>query len=230
MLQSLNAVDYGILLVILASAAYAAWRGFLSETLSILAWFVAAFATLYFGPWAGPALSKWITTPWLAALLGYVLVFLVVFAPLSFLSHRFSDGVRKSAAGTVDRLMGFLFGIVRGVVVVALAYLALSYATPSQPRIVREAHFLPWVERSSAFLIDLLPERDRPTLVKGGATAGEGASPSDDLGNLIRREDATDSSSPAKNAAQTAGKTYGARDRRALDTLLEATGKAATKP
>jgi membrane protein required for colicin V production len=226
MLQSLNAVDYGILLVILASAAYAAWRGFMAEALSILAWIAAAFATLYFGPWAGPVLSRWIAPHWLASLLGYVLVFLVVFAPLSFLSHRFSDNVRKSAAGGIDRLMGFLFGIVRGVVVVALAYLALSYATPSQPRVVREAHFLPWVERSSAFLIDLLPPRDRPT----SARADVEPSPSDDLGNLIRREDAADSSSPAKNSGPGAGKTYGAQDRRALDTLLEATGKAATKP
>jgi len=226
MLQSLNPVDYGILLVILASSVYAAWRGFMAEALAILAWIAAAFATLYFGPWAAPLLGKWITTHWLASLLGYVLVFLVVFAPLSFLSHRFSDSMRKSAAGTVDRLMGFLFGIVRGVVVVALVYLALSYAVAAQPRIVKEAHFLPWVQRSSAFLIDLLPARDRPA----GINADSAATPSDDLGNLIRREDAANSSSPAQNAAPGAGKTYGARDRRALDTLLEATGKAATKP
>src|SRR5581483_10926563 len=193
MFQSLNAVDYGILLVILASAVYAAWRGFLAETLAILAWIAAAFATLYFGPWAGPVLGKWIATQWLASLLGYVLVFLVVFAPLSFLSHRFSDSVRKSAAGSLDRVMGFLFGLARGVVVVALAYLALSYATPNQPRLVREAHFLPWLERSSAFLIDLLPPRDRPQDRSGSAAA----SPSDDLGNLIRREEAAEGSSPA---------------------------------
>jgi membrane protein required for colicin V production len=226
MLQSLNFVDYGILLVILASGVYAAWRGFMAEALSVLAWIAAAFATLYFGPWAAPLLGKWISTHWLASLLGYVLVFLVVFAPLSFLSHRFSDSVRKSAAGAVDRLMGFLYGVVRGVVVVALAYLALSYAATTQPRVVKEAHFLPWVQRSSVFLIDLLPARDRPSFINANA----GLSPSDDLGNLIRREDAADSSSPAKNTGPGAGKTYGARDRRALDTLLEATGKAATKP
>ena len=40
--------------MLLISATYAAWRGFLSETLSIFAWAAAAFATLYFGPWLIP--------------------------------------------------------------------------------------------------------------------------------------------------------------------------------
>src|SRR4051812_27283247 len=120
---SFNIVDYLIILVVLVSAGYAAWRGFMSETLSILAWIAAAFATLYFGPLVVPRAREWISIPWLGSLAAYAGVFLVFFVPLAFLSHRFSQSVRHSAIGTLDRLLGVGFGVVRGLAVVGLIYL-----------------------------------------------------------------------------------------------------------
>ena len=52
-----------IVLVVLVSAGYAAWRGFVSETLSIFAWAAAAFATLYFGPWLAPHGARPVSPP-----------------------------------------------------------------------------------------------------------------------------------------------------------------------
>src|ERR1700744_2725076 len=127
---SFSFVDFLIVLVIGASAGYAAWRGFLSETLSIFAWAAAAFATLYFGPWVVPLARSMIATPWLASLAAYAGVFLVVFIPLSFMSHRFSESVKNSPIGPLDRALGIAFGIVRGLVAVALVYLAYTYFVP----------------------------------------------------------------------------------------------------
>ena len=77
-------------LVILVSAGYAAWRGFLSETLSIFAWVAAAFAMSLFRALADSpdaqhdrhALAGLAWRPMPA-------VFLVVFIPLSFISPPF---------------------------------------------------------------------------------------------------------------------------------------------
>ena len=65
---SFNFIDFLVVAVVVISAGYAAFRGFLSETLTILAWAVAAFATLYFGPWLIPMARSMISQQWLAPL------------------------------------------------------------------------------------------------------------------------------------------------------------------
>ena len=57
-------------------------------------------------------------------------VFLAVFIPLAFVSHRFSETVKHSPIGPLDRAAGVAFGIVRGLVFVGLAYLAFTYFVP----------------------------------------------------------------------------------------------------
>jgi membrane protein required for colicin V production len=205
-LSSFNYIDYLILLVVLVSAGTAAWRGFLYETLSILAWIAAAFAALYFGPWVAPRAREWIPLPWAGSLAAYAGVFLVVFVPLSFLSHRLSQGVKRSAIGGLDRLFGVAFGVVRGLAVMGLVYIAFIYFVPvgRQPHAVAEAQLLPVVQKSGEVLLSLLPGRDHA----GVAAKSE---PRDSLGELIRQNE----------EANREAKTYGAKDRRALDNLVK---------
>ena len=108
----------------------------MSEVLAIFAWAAAAFATLYFGPWLIPLMRDVIATPWLASLAAYAGIFLVVLIPLSFIGHRFSETVKHSPIGPLDRALGIAFGVVRGLVIVGLAYLAFTYFVP----IKRAAH------------------------------------------------------------------------------------------
>ena len=65
---SVTFIDCLIVLIIVVSAGYAAWRGFMWETLTIFAWVAAAFACLYFGPYLIPLTASLVATPWLAAL------------------------------------------------------------------------------------------------------------------------------------------------------------------
>lgn len=227
---SFNFVDFLIVVVIVISAGYAAWRGFLSETLSIFAWAAAAFATLYFGPWMVPLARGFIATPWAGSLAAYAAVFLVVFIPLSFMSYRFADSIRHSPIGPLDRALGVAFGVVRGLVVVGLGYLAFTYFVPvrDQPRWVTEARFLPLMQNSAEVLLSLIPGRDHTDF----ATVPGGRTKEDPLGALIERQNQAANAVPKtdgtektrKSEEKSAGKTYGAKDRRALDTLLK-TGK-----
>jgi membrane protein required for colicin V production len=213
---SFHFLDFLIVLVIVVSAGYAAWRGFLSETLSVFAWAAAAFGTLYFGPWVVPLARSVIATPWLASLAAYAGVFLVIFVPLSFMSYRFSETVKRSPIGPLDRALGIAFGVVRGLIVIALAYLAFTYFVPvrQQPAWVTEARLLPLMQSSADVLLSVVPNRTHEDF----AAAPERPK-SDSLGSLIQRqnEEANKSSPPVKKS----GKTYGAEDRRALDSLLQ---------
>ena len=160
---SVTVIDCVIMLIIVVSAGYAAWRGFLWETLTIFAWAAAAFACIYFGPYIIPLTRSLVHVNWLASLLAYAAVFLGVFIPLAFLVSRFSEGVKHSPIGPLDRVAGLAFGIVRGLVIVALAYLAFTYFVPirSHPRWVTEARLLPMVQTTADVLLTLVPAHPR---------------------------------------------------------------------
>jgi len=226
----ITTIDILVILTVLASAGYAAWKGFLSETLTIFDWLAAAFGCLYFGPYLVPMLRGVIATPWLASLIAYAVVFLIIFIPLSFMSHRFSESVKNSVIGPLDRALGIAFGVVRGLVVVALVYLAYTYfvPVPEQAPFVKEARTLPMIQSTGAVILSLVPSRVSTDFALGSP---EKSRSGDVIGDIIRdNPDANhvpgdagepERAPPQGTPAKKAGKGYGADDRRALDTLLK---------
>ncbi len=182
---SFTVLDFLIVLVIVVSAGYAAWRGFLWETLTIFAWVAAAFGCLYFGPYIVPLIRSLVAEAWLASVIAYATVFLAVFIPLAFMSHRFSESVKHSPIGPLDRAAGIAFGVVRGLVLVGLAYLAFTYFVPirSQPGWMTEARLLPAVQATSEVLLTVVPDqnyyaqREREPVVIRQAPAAPGPVP-----------------------------------------------------
>ena len=238
---SVTVIDCLIVLVIVVSAGYAAWRGFIWETLTIIAWATAAFACLYFGPYIIPLTRSLVHTEWLASLLGYAAVFLGVFIPLAFIVSRFSESVKRSAIGPLDRAAGVAFGVVRGLVIVAMAYLAFTYFVPirNQPRWLTDARLLPIVQTSADVLLSLVPDHPRdytyvPKHDEEVRQAPPAATTHDPMADLIRRNEAANSapktaSKPGNSAVQHKAaskvtKAYGASDRQALDKLVETGG------
>jgi uncharacterized membrane protein required for colicin V production len=242
---SVTFLDCLIVLIIVVSAGYAAWRGFMWETLTIFAWVAAAFACLYFGPYVIPLTRDMVSQPWLASVLAYAAVFLAVFIPFAFMSHRFSESVKHSAIGPLDRAAGVAFGVVRGLVVVGLAYLAFTYFVPirQQPHWVTEAQLLPVVQSTADVLLSVVPDRPHDYSyapqheVIRQAPPQVGASNSPDMSNghdpmadLIRKNEGANSvpkttREPVQHkSAAKAAKTYGANDRQALDRLVQTGG------
>ena len=211
---NLTYVDPIVVIVILVSAIYAAYRGFVSETLSIFAWAAAAFATLFFGPRLAPYARGLVSSPFLGQLLGYAAIFLVVLIPLSFISFRFAESVRQSPVGTLDRSLGAAFGVVRGLAIVGLAYIAFTFmvSVSRQPEWLSQAKLLPVIQGSAQVLLSLVPDQNLDTTSAEPAQAGAKSA-----------EIPTPQPKPA--ATKTRGqKAYGARERRELDRLIETTG------
>jgi membrane protein required for colicin V production len=113
-------------------------------------------------------------------------------------------------------------------VIVGLGYLAFTMFVPirQQPAWVTDARLLPLMQSSSEILVSLVPDRDHADFL---STPQLGPN-KDALGDLIRKQNQeANSVSPATkdNGAappKKAGKTYGAKARQALDSLLETTG------
>ena len=180
--MTLTFVDILVALVLVISTLYAAWRGFLQETLSIFALVAAGFAALYFGPWLLPWMHRHIGAMWLAIVAADAVVFLVVYLPLAFISRRISNAVRRSAIGPLDRVLGVAFGLIRGLVIVGLAYIGFVYFVPAQdhPSSLTHARTLPLMQRTAKLLRSLVPNRN------SGAFGVR-----HELGDLIRRNQAS---------------------------------------
>jgi membrane protein required for colicin V production len=219
---SFSFVDVLVVAVIVISAWYAAWRGFVQESLSIFAWAAAAFAALYFGPAVVPLISG-IVTGWGAILAAYAGIFLIVVIPLSFISYRWSENVRRSPVQGLDRAFGFAFGIVRGLVIVGIAYLVFSMLVPipRQPSWMTQARLLPLIQKSSEVILAVIPDQHfetaerKPTHVSEHATIRPRPKP-------VAARHAPIRDAETAHAAKRPKKTYGAKDRQALDKLIEA--------
>ena len=246
---SVNFVDCLIVLIIVVSAGYAAWRGFIWETLTIFAWAAAAFSCLYFGPYLVPMAKSLVSTAWLASIIAYVAVFLAVFIPFAFMSHHFSQSVKNSPIGPLDRAAGIAFGVVRGMVIVGLAYMAFTYFVPirHQPRWVTEARLLPLVQDAADVLLSVIPSqphsyayvpqheeiRQAPSDVEEKGQKQPSAAPPrhDPMAELIRKVEKAPKTAPKgegvqQKSAVAAPKSYGAGDRQALDRLVQTGGGA----
>jgi len=213
-------IDPLVVIVVLVSAVYATYRGFVSETLSIFAWAAAAFATLFFGPKLAPIARGLFASPLLGVMVGYAAIFLVVLIPLSFLSFRFAESVKNSAVGTLDRSLGFAFGVVRGLAIIGLAYIAFTtvVSVRNQPDWIANAKLLPVIRVSAQALLSLVPDQH----LNGVKAETAGPAPKPEA-NAAPAPIPTPSPKPA--AAKKHGKkAYGAKERSELDRLIETTG------
>jgi len=156
----MNLADIIVFVVLILSAAIAFARGFVREVLSIGAWVAAAVATIYGFPYAQPIARRYIEMTLVADIVAGVAIFVVVLAILTVVSHFLARLVRGSALGAVDRSLGLLFGLLRGAVLVCIAYLVLIWAVPEpdRPAWFTEARSLPLVQKGADFLLSLLPE------------------------------------------------------------------------
>lgn len=223
MSMSFSFVDVAVVLIIIVSTGYATYRGFVSETLSIFAWAAAAFAALWFGPWVVYLLHGVITPAWLGLLVGYAAVFLAVLIPLSFMSFRFSQGVKKSPVSALDGALGGAFGVVRGLAVIGIAYLIFSMIVPipNQPGWIANARLLPLIRGSAQVVASLIPDRH----MGERRDAVEQPRETPHARPVIHQKSAKVTPVHTTKSVKKHGKrAYGARDRHALDKLIEETG------
>jgi len=152
-------IDILVIGTLLISGAFAYARGFVHEVLSIAGWIGAVFATLYGTPVLEHFTLQFIEDPFIATMVTGILVFIGTLVILSITTRRISHGVKESALGPLDRALGFLFGLLRGAVVVALVWIGYTWMTPpdEQPEWIYEARTIPLIIQGADMLKALAP-------------------------------------------------------------------------
>lgn len=159
-------VDLVVLGVLAVSALLAFMRGFVREVLGIGAWAAAVLVAVWAFPYARPRFREWLGTPDLVDPVTFGAVFVVTLLLLLLLSHWLGALVRGSALGGLDRTLGLLFGLLRGAVVIAFAYIAVGLVLPVDrwPDPVLRARSLPLAYAGAAWAAAQLPAEYRPKL------------------------------------------------------------------
>jgi len=204
-------IDIIVLVILLISAGIAFMRGFIREVLTI-AGVVGGLAAAYFG---GPMLKLYMrgwfgveegieperlfgVLPYdiLADALSYGLIFIVVVTVLSFVSHSLAEWARRTGLGAVDRSMGFLFGLVRGLLLLGILYLPVYLFIDKD---VKEGWFKNtksqfYLEKISAGMASYLPEETQQQAEAALAEAEKAANARDKLKQIDLLHDGSDAS------------------------------------
>src|SRR5471032_3491947 len=161
-------LDILLLVVMLISGLLAMIRGFMREILSIGAWGVAALATLWSYSRVLPIAKQYVSDDMVAAGVTVGGIFLLTLLVVSIITVRISDMVLDSRVGALDRTLGFLFGLGRGLVIVVVAFLFFAWLVPerSQPEWVKSAKSKVVLQSTGQWLMSMLPDDPESTILK----------------------------------------------------------------
>jgi len=161
-------LDIVLIVVMLISGLLAMVRGFMREVLSIIAWVLAAGATLYSYAKLLPLAKQYFNNDIVATVAVIGGVFLITLLVVSVLTVRLSDMVLDSRVGALDRTLGFLFGLARGLVIVVVAFIFFTWLVPdrSQPEWVKSAKSRVVLTGTGQWLMSMLPEDPESTILK----------------------------------------------------------------
>ena len=170
--------DILVLVVLLISAGIAFMRGFIREVLTI-AGVLGGLAAAYFGgPLLIPFMRGWLGVeqgveperlfgilPYdvLADILSYGLIFIIVVIVLSIISHTLAESARAIGLGAVDRTLGFIFGLVRGILLLGLLYLPvhLFVAQETKNDWFEGSRTHLYLEKTAEAMASVLPEETK---------------------------------------------------------------------
>jgi membrane protein required for colicin V production len=121
----MTALDIIVLLLLGSGAVFGFLRGFVQEALSLIAWLLIIAAVRIFHAPATAALSEPIGTDSGAAVLAFLAIVIVTFALGKWISKSIGAKSRKSVLGPFDRVLGFGFGMVKGLIMATLIFLVI---------------------------------------------------------------------------------------------------------
>ncbi len=163
MIGPLTYLDAALIAVAFISGLLAMYRGFAREMLSIVSWLVAAAAVLYFvlyhKPFAEEMAQQMGTQVAIAQIVVGALIFVIVLIVVHLITARLSDAILDSRIGMIDRILGFIFGVFRGFILIVIPFMFYEAFFPKQEQQypwVRDSASLPYIKATGDALRSML--------------------------------------------------------------------------
>jgi len=148
--------DIVILAILAISLLVGFFRGFVKEALSIVTWVVSIWLALRFYKEAGEFFSGLIGQEFLRNIAGFAAIFIASLMVLSMVSFLVGKIVSKTGIKGTDRVLGFIFGFVRAVLIIVL--ILFFGRAVSMDRIWQESKLVPYFNPIVEVINDLLPD------------------------------------------------------------------------
>jgi membrane protein required for colicin V production len=146
MSEVFSPLDLGLLVIALVSGLAAMFRGLTREVLSLVSWALAGGAGLWFMLYqkslAASLAEQFSVQPIVAQAIGAALLALLVLIIAHIVTSKFSDQVLDSQIGFIDRVFGFLFGVLRGYLLVVILFVFAGF--------LLDATKSPWVKNAQS--------------------------------------------------------------------------------
>ena len=163
MLGPITYLDAALLAICFISGLLAMYRGIAREMLSIVSWVIAAAAVLYFviyhKPFAEEMAAQMGTKAPVAQIVVGAVIFLIVLIVVHLITARISDSILDSRIGMIDRVLGFIFGVLRGFILIVVPYMFYEafFPDPNQHLDwVRKAQSMPYIKATGDTLRSVL--------------------------------------------------------------------------
>ena len=169
--------DFVVIGIIVLSGVFAYARGLVREALSIAAWVLAAFAAFYAYPYVQPFADRFLPKGPVANIAAGSVVFIVALVILHIIARTLAARVKHSPLSPVDRTLGLLFGIARGLILACITYVALAWFMPAgehRPRWFAESRTLPYLQVGAERMEQYFSRATRGENPGRAATAVEG--------------------------------------------------------
>ncbi len=146
-ISAFNGFDWFVVVLLSGSMLISLWRGFSREALSLAGWIVAFITANLFASEVATLLSGLIENLTGRYIVAWSLVFVAVLLCCALLAKLFSRAVRASGLGLLDRLLGTVFGFLRGLLIVmAIVFVLRDLVPPREQQVLYESVLMPSID------------------------------------------------------------------------------------
>jgi membrane protein required for colicin V production len=156
-MQALSAVDWILLAVLGLSFLLGIWRGIVQEMLSLVGWVAAFYVSQMYAPIAAAWLPMEGSSQMLRYAAGFVVVFVAVLVGTVLVSALIKKLISAVGLGPLDRLLGSLFGLMRGVVILLAVTVFVGMTPMRDTEAWKQAQGTQWLQQFLHVLKPVLP-------------------------------------------------------------------------
>ena len=169
---TLTLVDYGVALVLIVSAILAMLRGMTRELLGLAGWIASILVANYTAPRLEIAINDALNLGGFGRALGWGIPFAATVVISFIIASLTAPGLTRVGLGSFDRWLGTLFGVIRGVLLVLLLFIAAVLAVEGEnqlPDNIKSAHTMPLMSRGAYHLARFFPTEYQDMIINNVA-------------------------------------------------------------
>ena len=158
--EQITLFDYIYIVLTILFIVQGALKGFVLSILSAAKWILACVVTIYIFPKIKPYVKDIIDNEYILDIILGIGIFVIILFFILLVNKALSKAVSYSGIGTIDKVFGFLFGIVKAYIVLVCLFSAIHivYNHDKWPINLVDSLTFTWVEKGSNYLIKEFPD------------------------------------------------------------------------